>query len=78
MLGGIISSVILYPIDTVKRHMQLLSKLYHPKIINSINDIIKNNGVKGFYKGCFISIIKASLSSGLSFAFYSYFLNMLI
>ncbi len=56
----------IYPTDTVRRRMMMNSgleiKLYRNSF-HCISEVFKNEGIIGFYKGCFSNLIRSTSSS---------------
>lgn len=75
--GGLISSVCLYPLDTIKKHMQLISNKKHPRYVDSIKYLYNEGKILRFYRGCIVTIMKSTVGSGFSFGFYNYFFNLM-
>lgn len=77
-LGGLISCVCLYPLDTVKKYIQLISRNKNPKFIECIKYLYGEGGILRFYRGCCITLLKSGIGSGFSFCFYNYFYNLML
>ncbi|KAL3276650.1 hypothetical protein HHI36_012022 [Cryptolaemus montrouzieri] len=73
--GGVISSLILHPLDLLKIRFEVNNGLdYNPQykgIINGLTTIFKQEGVRGLYRGAVPSTIGAGSSWGLYFYFYT-------
>ena len=65
LLSGTINKFITHPIDTLKAKIQI-SQIEYTKIkniskngiINTTKRVLKNEGIKGFYKGVSIACVK--------------------
>lgn len=60
------SEVINYPTDTIRRSMMMnsgLKKKIYDNTFICIREIYRMDGIKGFYKGCFSSLIRSTSSS---------------
>merc|ERR1712203_224545 len=60
------SSIIVYPMDTVRRRMMMTSigHLKYDGSIDCIKYIIRNEGITSFYKGCGINIFRGIAGAG--------------
>jgi solute carrier family 25 thiamine pyrophosphate transporter 19 len=84
-IGGAVSKIIVYPMDTIKKRIQIQSVFGAspciPVIYNGIWDClvttIRTEGVLGLYRGLFPSVLKTTLGAGLSFTFFRSTKNML-
>lgn len=75
-IAAIISQAMAYPVDTVRRHMQVSGGLGQRAKYNSVRECLKEiyskNGVRGFYKGLFINVARAAPQTGIEFAAFDY------
>lgn len=69
-LAGVSYWFLPYPADTVKSQIQTKQKYNGKSFTFVMNDIYKNQGIKGLYKGCGITCARAAVSH--SFLFYIY------
>mmetsp|Transcript_3340 Transcript_3340/g.4842 ORF Transcript_3340/g.4842 Transcript_3340/m.4842 type:complete len:437 (+) Transcript_3340:182-1492(+) len=73
-IAAICSQSIAYPIDTVRRHMQVSGGLGQKKLYSgSLDCIIKiwnKTGVRGFYRGLLANATRAAPQTGIEFACY--------
>lgn len=80
-ISGAVSKIVIYPIDTVKRRLQaqsfFVSERYYRNASHCISSIAKEEGLMGFYKGAFPSVLKTTISSGLTFALFRSTKNLL-
>jgi len=80
-LSGAVSQTITYPLDVLRRRMQvtgLKSLGYEYKnTFSAIQSIIKNEGYLGFYKGLIPNLLKVSPSIGVSFVTYEFIKGLL-
>jgi len=81
MLGGvagIFAQTVCYPLDTVRRRMQLAGKIY-TSTPNAFATIAKTEGIIGFYRGMSANASKVVPNNALRFAAYemlkSYFMQ---
>ena len=73
-LSGLISCIIVHPLDVIRTRMQIYkgpNSLYNG-VYNGFTTIIKQEGYKSLYKG----VIPAIVGSGLSWGFFMYFYNI--
>ncbi|OQS05494.1 Mitochondrial Carrier (MC) Family [Thraustotheca clavata] len=79
-VAGFMSKLIVYPLDTVKKRMQMQGIPRHeaygaaiPRYTSSwrcAHDILRHEGVAGFYKGTVPSLIKSGVSHSCTFTVY--------
>ena len=76
-----IAQTLMYPGDTIKRQMQIngldKTKKKYSSLTNCIKHIYKENGMKGFYPGLSINLIKAVPEATLQFFIYETVLQYL-
>lgn len=75
-IAGILGETIIYPLDTVKRQLQVSRargyKDGYSSTFNAIKGILANEGIKGFYRGCIINFIKSIPAIAINFAVYDF------
>ena len=78
-LSGFISKMIVYPLDTTKRRLQIQAfygadeeRIFHKYtgMRDCALQIAKTEGVVGFYRGVVPSVLKTTIATGLSFALF--------
>jgi len=73
--AGLISTLALHPLETVKTRLQVhdgkLFTLKHNGTFKTISDIIKNEGYKGLYQGLSPNLIGNTVSWGIYFSIYA-------
>ncbi|CAK9042453.1 Calcium-binding mitochondrial carrier protein SCaMC-1 (Mitochondrial ATP-Mg/Pi carrier protein 1) (Mitochondrial Ca(2+)-dependent solute carrier protein 1) (Small calcium-binding mitochondrial carrier protein 1) (Solute carrier family 25 member 24), partial [Durusdinium trenchii] len=67
--AGIIAQTACYPLDTVRRRMQLAGKTYS-STANAFATILKEEGFLGFYKGMSANAMKVVPNNAIRFAAY--------
>ena len=87
ILSGVISKSCVYPLDLTKRRLQIQqfqaqrtsfgNNIYCTGLIDCLMQTVRNEGLKGLYKGLVPTIIKSGTVSGLHFLFYEEILNKL-
>jgi len=55
---GMTASLFCYPMDTLKR--RLMTSGYRVSALKCTQDIISNNGISGFYRGCLVNAMKSA------------------
>ncbi|CAK8681836.1 mitochondrial thiamine pyrophosphate carrier-like [Clavelina lepadiformis] len=83
--AGVIGKALVYPLDVTKKRLQVqgFNKATVSKVVsysnfrNCIHMIWKTEGLRGFYKGGAVSVIKACTSTGLAFFTYELFVELL-
>jgi len=84
-ISGAVSKIIVYPMDTIKKRIQIQSVFGAPTSTGVIYDgmwdclatTIRTEGVFGLYRGLVPSVLKTTLGSGLSFTFFRSTKNLL-
>ena len=75
-LAGLISQTLMYPGDTLKRNLQLDGingqKKKYSGILDCIKKILKKEGIKGFYPGVKVNILKSIPGAAIQFSVYDY------
>ena len=70
-LAGLFSQTLMYPTDTIKKHMQVNnSKKIYNGLVDCTIKIYKKNGISGFYKGFRLNFIKAIPEVAIKFSTY--------
>ncbi|XP_072298315.1 mitochondrial thiamine pyrophosphate carrier [Eucyclogobius newberryi] len=85
--AGMISKSITYPFDLFKKRLQVggfeEARLYFGKVrtykglLDCAAQIAKEEGPQGFFKGLSPSLLKAALSTGFTFFWYEFFLDVI-
>lgn len=80
-IAAIISQSIAYPIDTIRRHMQVSGGLgQRAKYLNTtecIKEIYRLHGIKGYYRGILINVTRAAPQTGIEFACFDFLSSFL-
>ncbi|KAL7883432.1 hypothetical protein SRHO_G00010900 [Serrasalmus rhombeus] len=82
-IAGVISKTLTYPFDLFKKRLQVGGfeearvhfgqvRTYHG-IVDCVIRISREEGLRGFFKGLSPSLLKAALSTGLTFFWYEFF-----
>lgn len=66
-VAGIVAQTCCYPLDTVRRRMQLKGNNYSGTI-NAFSTILKDEGALGFYKGMSANALKVVPNNAIRFA----------
>merc|ERR1711957_133106 len=73
-IAGLVSMTLVYPLDTIKRCMMVSGSrgysTYDVGLINVVKSIYNAHGIKGYYRGIHIALLKAYPSILLQFALY--------
>ncbi|CAN9505900.1 unnamed protein product [Ophioblennius macclurei] len=85
--AGMISKTITYPFDLFKKRLQVggfeAARIHFGQVrsykgpIDCAVQIAKEEGLRGFFKGLFPSMVKAALSTGFIFFWYEVFVNVI-
>ncbi|XP_041862729.1 mitochondrial thiamine pyrophosphate carrier [Melanotaenia boesemani] len=85
--AGMISKTITYPFDLFKKRLQVggfeaaRAQFGQVRSYRGLTEcmvkIAKEEGVRGFFKGLSPSLVKAALSTGFTFFWYEFFLNVI-
>jgi solute carrier family 25 phosphate transporter 23/24/25/41 len=77
-IAGIFAQTCCYPLDTVRRRMQMAGNHYS-STANAFSTIMKVEGIRGFYKGMSANALKVVPNNAIRFAAYevlkSYFMS---
>jgi solute carrier family 25 thiamine pyrophosphate transporter 19 len=79
-ISGGMSKIIVYPLDTVKKRMQVQAVSGHHQYRNMMDclmTIVRTEGVNALYNGLVPSVAKNTIGTGLSFAFFTLAKNSL-
>lgn len=74
--SALISQSICYPLDTVRRRMQVKGSSY-TSMANAYSTIVKQEGILGMYRGILPNTIKIVPNNGLRWLFYTNLCRML-
>ena len=80
--GGVISSIIVFPLDVVRRRMQVIGSaqtIGAPKggALSLLGGIVRQEGVKGLYRGIVPELLKVTPMVGITFCAYEMTLALL-
>uniref|UniRef100_A0A3Q1FGC7 Mitochondrial thiamine pyrophosphate carrier n=1 Tax=Acanthochromis polyacanthus TaxID=80966 RepID=A0A3Q1FGC7_9TELE len=85
--AGMISKTLTYPFDLFKKRLQVggfeAARAHFGQVrsysglMDCMLQIAKEEGVRGFFKGLSPSLLKAALSTGFTFFWYEFFLNVM-
>lgn len=85
--AGMISKTMTYPFDLFKKRLQVggfeAARVQFGQVrsyrglLDCMVQIAKEEGVRGFFKGLSPSLVKAALSTGFTFFWYEFFLNVM-
>lgn len=80
-IAGVVAQTLMFPGDTVKMQMQINGLDNTDKKVSGLIDCIKfiyrNYGIRGFFKGLGVNIIKATPAATIQFMVYDYVNNLL-
>lgn len=76
-MSGMIASSVANPTDVLKIRMQAMEKDNH-NVVWHIRDIMKNSGIKGFYKGIQATIVRAIMLNATKLSTYDHIKHTLI
>ncbi|ELK30974.1 Mitochondrial thiamine pyrophosphate carrier [Myotis davidii] len=84
--AGVISKTLTYPLDLVKKRLQVGGfeqarasfgqVRSYQGLLDCARQVLREEGVPGFFKGLSPSLLKAALSTGLVFFWYEFFCNL--
>jgi solute carrier family 25 phosphate transporter 23/24/25/41 len=82
--GGVISSLIVFPLDVVRRRMQVLGSAHSSGSVQSntgagslMAGIVRQEGMKGLYRGIIPELLKVTPMVGITFCAYEMSLALL-
>lgn len=73
--AGIFAKSIVFPLDLVRRRLQV-NKLKNKNFLVTGLNVVKVEGLKGLYKGFFVSIIKSAPTTAISIWTYEHVLRL--
>ena len=76
-MSGMLASSVANPTDVLKIRMQAQEKSNH-NVVWHIRDIYRNSGVKGFYKGIQVTIVRAMMLNATKLSSYDHIKHSLI
>jgi len=88
-IGGIIASMVIFPLDVVRRRMQVVGILtkpnaadaanpaVRPKALSMFQGILRNEGVSGLYRGILPELLKVIPMVSVTFCVYEFALKAL-
>ena len=65
-----------YPLDTVRRRMQMKGKVYN-NMLDALQTMWRTEGVRGFYRGWVANTLKVAPMSAIRFVSYEALKNLL-
>ena len=77
-IAGVTSQTITYPGDTIKKQLQIngMKTTRYTGLTECVKIILKEQGVRGFYRGFWINTLKAAPEIGLKFMVYEFVKNV--
>ena len=88
-IGGIIASLLIFPLDVVRRRMQVVGILTKPQLadvalpkakpqaLTMFRDILRNEGFQGLYRGILPELLKVIPMVSVTFCVYEFALQAL-
>jgi solute carrier family 25 (mitochondrial phosphate transporter), member 23/24/25/41 len=75
--GGIISSMLIFPMDIMRRRMQVVGILSNQTTgsstaVNMLKDIMKTEGIRGLYRGILPELLKVIPMVSVTFSMYEF------
>ena len=79
-IAGTVAQLVMYPGDTVKRHMQIdgINSNQYSNLRSCITNIYKRNGIAGFYRGILLNSIKTIPEIIIKFSVYNYVKDLFV
>lgn len=82
MVNAIFNTAATFPLDLVKRRMQLqgaagTASVHKPTITGTISNVFQKEGLRGFYRGIAPEYLKVVPSVGIAFMTYETLKSML-
>ena len=74
LMAGVVSKIATFPLDTLRKRMQVRGSakslyqgpVYDSKLAGTFQGILRDEGVRGLYRGCLIATIKAAPSAAIT------------
>ena len=67
--AGLFAQSICFPLDTIRRRMQMKGTNYR-SVLHAVSEIVTKEGVQGFYRGVVPNAIKIVPNNGIRFLAY--------
>ena len=74
--AGLVAQTICYPLDTIRRRMQMKGKIYD-NTWNAFITIMRNEGARGIYHGWVANMLKVLPNNGIRFLAYEFMKTLL-
>jgi solute carrier family 25 carnitine/acylcarnitine transporter 20/29 len=74
MSAGVVGTVLGYPLDTIKTHMQTSGQ---KGILSTFQEIYKSEGISGFYRGIASPLLSLTILNTVNFTMYNTFKRIL-
>eukprot|EP01066_Platyproteum_vivax_P009766 Platyproteum_vivax@DN4323_c0_g1_i1.p1 len=71
--GALLAMTIVYPLDNLRTRLQVSRRHGYGGILRSLDDIFRDEGIKGLYAGLRSALIGVGCSWAIYYYFYSYF-----
>lgn len=71
--AGVFSKTIVYPLDLMKRRMQMG---WQKTLWKTLQSVVKEGGVRGLYRGLFPALLKSAPATGVSLYCYEFFVRL--
>ena len=80
-MAGVFAQSVSYPLDTVRRRMQVqgasVGKQLYSSSFDCVRQILRNEGVRAFYRGVLLNALRAGPSQAIQFASYGVLKSLL-
>lgn len=70
-ISGTFAATACYPLDTIRRRMQMKGKMYHNQL-DAFATIWRQEGLRGFYRGWAANTIKVVPQNSIRFVAYEF------
>lgn len=74
--AGVFAKGVVFPLDLIRKRLQVSKKLRH-SFTEVLVQVAKREGLRGFYKGFFVSMVKSAPTSALSIWSYEYVMRLM-
>lgn len=76
-MAGVTSSVLMFPVDVLRKRMQVRSQRSRRGVIRLLHHVVRTEGMRALYRGIFPEVLKVAPMVGIQFMVYEFVLKTL-
>lgn len=77
LVGGVVSKTIVFPLDLIRKRLQVNTSPQSRNFISMGLQVVRHEGVRGLYKGFFVSLVKNAPTTAISIWTYEVVVRLL-